>query len=121
MMANILRLPSLNRRIDDDPANRCALCGDSGWERCWELVTWFGRKTRREFITEQQFEEFSGQTEGVFRREVYTSTRPCRCTRGEQYREAFEHANGNEIEPVPVKPAKTERVRNDGKARASGE
>lgn len=118
-----LRLPPLPRPRDDDPLDRCALCGDAGWQRCFELVTWkYGRAEKREAITEAQYEAFQTLTEGVGQREVYTCVKPCRCTKGDQFREYFREANGGAIEPVPVKPARAEkRQRVDGKAKASGE
>lgn len=116
-------LPALYASAEDDPERRCAVCGDSGWEPCWELVTWRRHgPVRRERITAEDCERLAAQTEGILRREVYTSVRPCRCSSGQRYREAYQAAQGGQIEPVPVKPVRAERARwVDGKAKASGE
>jgi hypothetical protein len=120
-----LRLPPLREASPeyDDPTRWCALCHDSGWEQCYELATWRRKGgTKREFITQAQYEAFQTQVEGVLRREVYTTRRPCRCSAGDKFRETYKAAQGNHIEAVPVKPVHSEKARRvDGKAKASGE
>jgi hypothetical protein len=118
-----LKLPPLTAGTysGEDPQWHCALCQDSGWERCYELVTWRkSGRVKRELISRNEYEAFAPNTEGPPQREVYTSSRPCKCSSGDKFRESYARAEGSRIDPLPTKPSRSEK-RTDGKAKASGE
>jgi hypothetical protein len=105
-----------------DPQRRCAVCGDSGWEPGYELITWRRFGSIRERISAEAAAAIASVTEGFPHREVYPVSWPCRCSAGSVFREAYRQSNGGAVEPVPTKPVKREKGEiRDGKARASGE